>query len=49
MPLELQPLVNEAYRNGTYEDTDYRRDPVPPLDPEDAAWADALLREKGLR
>jgi len=49
VPLDLQPLVNEAYRNGTYEDTDYRRDPIPPLDPEDAAWAEALLREKGLR
>jgi Protein of unknown function (DUF4058) len=49
VPLELQPLVNEAYRNGTYEDTDYGRDPVPPLEPDDAAWADALLREKGLR
>lgn len=47
--LELQPLIDAAYRNGTYEDTDYRRDPVPPLEPEDAAWADALLREKGLR
>jgi hypothetical protein len=49
VPLDLQPLVNEAYRNGTYEDTDYRRDPKPPLEPDDAAWADALLREKGLR
>lgn len=49
VPLELQPLVNEAYRNGTYEDTDYRGDPVPPLETDDAAWADALLREKGLR
>lgn len=47
--LDLQRLVDEAYRNGTYEDTDYRRDPVPPLEPDDAAWADALLREKGLR
>jgi hypothetical protein len=25
------------------------RDPIPPLDPDDAAWADALLREKGKR
>ena len=24
-------------------------DPVPPLDPADAQWADALLREKGRR
>lgn len=47
--LDLQPLVDLAYRNGTYDDTDYTREPVPPLDPADAAWADAVLREKGLR
>ena len=28
---------------------DYRREPEPPLNAEDAAWADELLRHKGLR
>lgn len=30
-------------------DLDYETEPDPPLAPEDAAWADALLREKGCR
>ena len=47
--LELQPLVEQAYRNGRYELTDYRQDPDPPLDPADAAWADEILRARGLR
>lgn len=29
--------------------TDYAREPEPPLPPEDAAWADGLLRSAGLR
>jgi len=49
VPLELQPLVDQAYVSGEYDDTDYRLDPVPPLDPADAQWADAMLRGKGLR
>ena len=47
--LDLQPLLNDAYRNGSYETTNYDRDPVPRLDPQDAVWADHILREKGLR
>jgi hypothetical protein len=50
VPLDLQALVDECYRNGGYEDDlDYTVDPDPPLDPADARWADALLRRKGLR
>jgi hypothetical protein len=49
VPLTLQPLVDQAYLSGEYDDTDYRSDPVPALDAADAAWADQLLREKGLR
>jgi len=49
VPLELQLLIEQAYEDGGYEGIDYQADPVPPLAPEDAAWADALLREKGLR
>ena len=48
-PLNLQALVDQCYRNGRYDDIDYRRDPEPGLSPEDAAWADQLLRSKGLR
>lgn len=47
--LELQPLIEQAYRNGRYELTDYRQDPDPPLDAADGAWADEILRGKGLR
>lgn len=47
--LEIQPLIDQCYRNAAYDDIDYSREPQPPLDPEDAAWADALLREKRLR
>jgi hypothetical protein len=47
--LDLQPLLDHAHEAGDYDDTDYSRDPVPPLGPDDAAWADALLRSKGLR
>jgi hypothetical protein len=48
--LDLQPLVDQAYRNGRYElEFDYRQPPDPPLDAEDAAWADALLHSQGRR
>jgi uncharacterized protein DUF4058 len=47
--LDLQAIVSQAYENGGYDDTDYRRDPMPPLSKEDAVWADKLLREKGRR
>ena len=48
--LALQSLFDQAYGNGRYDDvTDYTIDPVPPLTGDDAAWADQLLRGKGLR
>ena len=47
--LELQPLIEQVYRNGRYESTDYRADPLPPLAADDAAWADELLKRRGLR
>ena len=49
VPLDLQTLLDQAYRNGRYDDIDYHSEPDPPLDPADAAWADELLRRKGLR
>jgi hypothetical protein len=48
--LDLQALIELAYQNGDYgREIDYRRDPMPPLPGEDAAWADALLRAQGRR
>lgn len=47
--LDLQPILDRCYRNGAYDDLDYRADPAPPLPPDDAAWADALLREQRRR
>lgn len=49
VPLDLQILVEQCYRNGRYDDLDYKSDPIPPLDPDDARWAVELLRAKGLR
>jgi hypothetical protein len=50
VPLDLQALIEQCYRNGGYEDDmDYGADADPPLQGEDARWADALLREAGLR
>jgi hypothetical protein len=47
--LDLQVLVRRVYRNGRYDDIDYRLEPEPPLGPDDAAWADTLLRDQGKR
>lgn len=48
--LDLQAAFERAYDAGPYtRRVDYGREPEPPLSAEDAAWADTLLREKGLR
>lgn len=48
--VDLKPLFDRAYDNAACPKlVDYRREPDPPLGPEDGAWADALLREAGLR
>jgi Protein of unknown function (DUF4058) len=49
VPLDLQVILDQCYRNGGYDDIDYRGEPDPPLSAEDAAWADALLKERGKR
>jgi hypothetical protein len=49
VPLDLQALVTQAYRNSRYDDIDYTIPPVPPLEPDDATWADKLLRAAGKR
>ncbi len=47
--LDLQALIDQCYRNGRYDDIDYKREPDPPLDPADAGWADELLRAASRR
>ncbi len=47
--LDIQAVLGQCYRNGGYDDIDYRGEPDPPLSAVDASWADALLREHGRR
>jgi hypothetical protein len=48
--VDLQAVVAAQYDTASYDlRLDYRVDPVPPLEPEDAAWADGLLRGAGVR
>lgn len=43
--LPLQPLLDEAYRSGRYGRTlNYDSHPDPPLDADDAAWVQALIK-----
>lgn len=49
VPLDLQALLDQCYRNGRYDDIDYAEPPIPALDAEDAAWAEALLKAAGKR
>jgi hypothetical protein len=49
VPLDLQAIMEQCYRNGGYDDIDYADEPAPPLSTEDATWVDALLRERGKR
>lgn len=48
--LDLQAALAHAYEAGAYAiQIDYVQEPRPKLSPANAAWADALLIEKGLR
>jgi uncharacterized protein DUF4058 len=48
--LDLQAALDSAYDRAQYDlRIDYRKPPKPPLDEKLAAWADELLRSKGLR
>ena len=48
--VDLQALLNSVYDIAGYDlRIDYKRQPIPALSEADAAWVDALLREKGLR
>ena len=49
VPVDLQGVFDRCYDGGRYPElVRYDRDPEPPLTPEQKAWADALLRAKGL-
>lgn len=48
--VQLQNLLNEIYDQAGFDIAlDYNLDPVPKLKPEDASWADELLRSHSLR
>ncbi|MBD2681862.1 MULTISPECIES: DUF4058 family protein [Nostoc] len=48
--IDLQTLLNQVYDIYGYDlVVDYSQQPVPALSETDAAWADALLQEKGVR
>jgi hypothetical protein len=49
VPLELQPLVDQAWRDGGLWKRRYPHDPEPPLPEEDRVWFDGRLRAAGLR
>jgi len=46
--LNLQPLIDQCHDRGRYHLLNYRLELHPPLAPEDAAWANQLLRDHGL-
>jgi hypothetical protein len=48
--IDLGLILQDLYDRASYDlRLDYRGDPHPPLPPAEAAWADQLLRQKGLR
>ena len=48
--LDLQTVLDRFYDEGrVLRRINYQEEPIPPLRPEDAAWADALLKKKGFR
>lgn len=47
--IDLQPLLDRCYESGKYAAfVNYREPPDPPLTPEQQAWAEGILRAKGL-
>ncbi len=50
VPIDLQAVFATLYDAGPFaRRVDYREEPEPPLGADDTAWADTLLRTKGLR
>jgi len=47
--IDLQPMLDRAYERGRYADlVNYRAPADPPLAPDQQAWAESILRTKGL-
>ena len=46
--LDLQPLIDQCHERGRYHLLNYRMALDPPLSPEDATWAEQLLRRQQL-
>ncbi len=44
--LDLQALIDQCWTTGGYDDIDYTVPPVPELGPDDAAWAQSLVRAR---
>lgn len=47
--LQLQPLIDMAYQRGRYDSIDYHQPCTPPLEGDDALWAEQLLKAAGRR
>jgi hypothetical protein len=45
--LDLQEVLDQAYEHGRYDRTNYQRPLDPPLTPDEAAWANEILRKAG--
>ena len=48
LPLALQPLVDTAHARSRFRPSDYAGPLRPPLPPDDAAWAEAMLAGAGI-
>jgi hypothetical protein len=47
--LDIQSLMDQCYKNGRYDNVDYKSELDPPLDEADAQWTVQRLQEKGIR
>lgn len=47
--LNIQAIMDQCYKNGRYDDVDYKAELDPPLDEADAQWTVQRLKEKGIR
>lgn len=45
--LQLQPIINDCYRDGRYANIDYRKSLQPPLPDDDRAWAEQVVQQGG--
>ncbi len=43
--LQIQPLIDDCYRDGGYGEIDYDQQPEPHFDENDALWAQALIEQ----